>query len=83
MKTKEIIEVARELAKPFRVSKGKDFGLKDVDPNDTLEFTKKADLPIDEAGLNAWVERHSSDPLQAARAWVAQYKERHRKDRGG
>jgi hypothetical protein len=41
------------------------------------------DLPIDEKGLQAWIERHSSDPLQAARAWVEQYKMRHRKDRGG
>src|ERR1700751_2429748 len=41
MKTKEIIKNARELAKPFRVTKGKDFRLKDVDPNDTLEFTKE------------------------------------------
>src|SRR6266571_2901390 len=45
MKTKEIIEIARGLAKPFRVSKGKDFRLKDVDPSDTLEFTKEADKP--------------------------------------
>ena len=45
MKTKEIIKRARELAKPFRVTKGKDFRLKDVDPNDTLEFTKEADKP--------------------------------------
>jgi len=41
------------------------------------------DLPIDEKGLQAWIERHSSDPLQSARAWVEQYKMRHRKDRGG
>jgi PPK2 family polyphosphate:nucleotide phosphotransferase len=41
MKTKEIIKRARELAKPFRISKGKDFRLKDVDPNDTLDFTKE------------------------------------------
>jgi len=45
MKTKEIIGIARGLAKPFRISKGKDFRLKDVDPNDTLEFTKEADKP--------------------------------------
>jgi hypothetical protein len=38
-------------------------------------------LPIDEKELKAWIERHSSDPLQAARAWVEQYKVRHRKDR--
>jgi hypothetical protein len=31
MKTKEIIETARQLAKPFRVSKGKNFRLKDVE----------------------------------------------------
>ena len=45
MKTKEIIKRASELAKPFRITKGKDFRLKDVDPNDTLEFTKEADKP--------------------------------------
>jgi hypothetical protein len=41
------------------------------------------DRPIDEKGLEAWIERHSADPLQAARAWVEQYKVRHRKDRSG
>ena len=41
------------------------------------------DLPIDEVGLNAWIERHSNDPLQAVRGWIAQYKVRHRKDTGG
>jgi PPK2 family polyphosphate:nucleotide phosphotransferase len=43
MKTKEFIKRASELAEPFRITKGKDFRLKDVDPNDTLEFTKEAD----------------------------------------
>jgi len=41
------------------------------------------ELPIDEKGLEAWIERHSANPLQAARAWVEQYKVRHRKDRSG
>src|SRR5216117_3071777 len=45
MKTKEIIKRASELAKPFRISKGRDFRLTDVDPNETLEFTKEADKP--------------------------------------
>jgi PPK2 family polyphosphate:nucleotide phosphotransferase len=45
MKTKEIIKTAREIAKPFRITKGKDFRLKDVDPNGTLEFTKEEDKP--------------------------------------
>jgi PPK2 family polyphosphate:nucleotide phosphotransferase len=43
MKTKEIIKRAPEFAKPFRVTKGKDFRLKDVDPNDTLDLTKEED----------------------------------------
>jgi hypothetical protein len=42
-RAKEIIKVMRHLAKPFWVSKGKDFRLKDVDPNNTREFTKEAD----------------------------------------
>ena len=45
MKTKEIIKRASELAKPFRISKGKNFRLKDVAPDDTLNFTKEADKP--------------------------------------
>lgn len=45
MKTKEIIKNARDLSKSFRVSKGKDFRLKDIDPGDTLEFTKEEDKP--------------------------------------
>ena len=45
MKTTEIIKRASELARPFRITKGKDFRLKDVDPNDTLDFTKEADKP--------------------------------------
>src|SRR5204863_2075672 len=42
---KEIIKRASGFAKPFRISKGRDFRLKDVDPNETLEFTKEADKP--------------------------------------
>ena len=35
------------------------------------------DLPIDEPGLQAWIERQKGgDTLQAARAWAAQYKVR-------
>jgi hypothetical protein len=40
------------------------------------------DLPVDEAGLQAWIERQKSgDPLQAARDWAVGYQERHRKKR--
>ena len=40
MKLKEIVEKSREIAKPFRVSNGEDFRLKNSDPGDTLDFTK-------------------------------------------
>jgi hypothetical protein len=37
------------------------------------------DLPIDEAGLNAWIERQKGgSPLEAARDWAVQYKKRSR-----
>jgi PPK2 family polyphosphate:nucleotide phosphotransferase len=39
MKTDKLIKRARKIAEHYRVSKGKNFRLKDVDPNDTLEFT--------------------------------------------
>ncbi len=40
------------------------------------------DLPVDEAGLKAWIERQKSgDPLQAARDWAVGYQERRRKKR--
>jgi hypothetical protein len=36
------------------------------------------DLPIDEEGLKAWIQRQEhGDPLQAARAWASQYRARH------
>jgi hypothetical protein len=42
------------------------------------------DLPVDEAGLKAWLERQKSgDPLQAARDWAAGYQQRRRKKRRG
>jgi hypothetical protein len=51
MKTKEFIKTACAVAEPFRVSKGKNFRLKDVDPDDTLEFTKEEHKPIAEEAL--------------------------------
>ncbi len=36
------------------------------------------DLPIDKAGLEAWIARQAnSNPLEAARAWAQRYKARH------
>jgi hypothetical protein len=42
------------------------------------------DLPVDEAGLKAWIERQKSgNPLEAAREWAVGYNERRRKKRRG
>src|SRR5438045_6722782 len=72
MKTKEIIKRASELARPFRITKGKDFRLKDVDPNDTLDFTKEADKPrakeVLTMGVTALAELQ--DKLYAQDRWA-------------
>src|SRR5262245_44568250 len=44
MKTKKLIKRARDFAEPFRVDEGKDFRLKQVDPDDTLGL-KSEDKP--------------------------------------
>jgi PPK2 family polyphosphate:nucleotide phosphotransferase len=44
MTAKQILKGAKRILKPFRVSDGKDFRLKDVDPGDTLNF-KSEDKP--------------------------------------
>ena len=44
MKTKQVIAAARRLAKPYRVTDGKKFRLKDTDPGDTGEL-KSAEKP--------------------------------------
>jgi PPK2 family polyphosphate:nucleotide phosphotransferase len=72
MKTKEIIKTASELAEPFRINKGKDFRLKDVDPDDTLDFTKEADKPrakeVLAMGVTALAELQ--DKLYAQDKWA-------------
>ena len=72
MKTKEIIKRARELAEPFRTSKGKDFRLKEVDPDDTLDFTKEADKPRSKEALAMGVTALSElqDKLYAQDKWA-------------
>jgi PPK2 family polyphosphate:nucleotide phosphotransferase len=72
MKTKEIIKTAREIAKPFRITKGKDFRLKDVDPNDTLEFTKEEDKPRAKEALATGVMALAElqDKLYAQDKWA-------------
>jgi len=72
MKTKEIIKKTRELAKPFRVTKGKNFRLKDVDPDDTLDFTKEADKPRSKEALVRGVTALAElqDKLYAQDKWA-------------
>src|SRR5438093_13095800 len=72
MKTKDIIKRSRELAKPFRISKGKDFRLKDVDPDDTLQFTKEADKPRAKEALATGVAALAElqDKLYAQDKWA-------------
>lgn len=58
-----VARAARKLAKPYRVSHGKDFRLRDVDPGDTgpLKASGKkqaqADLAEDVAALAEWQDR--------------------------
>jgi len=72
MKTKEIIKRARELAEPFRISKGRDFRLKDVDPDDTLDFTKEADKSKSKEALAMGVTALAElqDKLYAQDKWA-------------
>ena len=55
MKSKEIAKQARKLAEPFCITKGKDFRLKDIDPNDTL-WLKDEDKPKATEALSTGVD---------------------------
>ena len=71
MKTKEIIKRSRRIADPFRITKGKHFRLKDVDPGDTLEFTSEDKPRAKEAlamGIDALAELQ--DKLYAQDKWA-------------
>ena len=59
MKKKEVIERARKFSKPFRVTNGAKFRLKDVDPGDTLGLEAEAKPRAKEAltmGVDALAE---------------------------
>src|SRR5262249_21735845 len=71
MSTKESIKKAHDFAKPFRVSKGKDFRLKDVDPDNTLEFTKEDKPRAKEAlGRGVMALAELQDKLYAQDKWA-------------
>jgi PPK2 family polyphosphate:nucleotide phosphotransferase len=55
MKTKDLIAAARKLAKPYRVTKGGKFRLKQVDPADT-DALKSEDKPRAQEALKRGVE---------------------------
>ena len=70
-KIKDIVRRSRKIAKPFRVAKGKDFRLKDMDPGDTLEFTDEDKPRAKEAlanGVKAMAELQ--DKLYAQDKWA-------------
>src|ERR1043165_7908893 len=71
MKIKEIIARSREIAKPFRVTKGKDFRLKKIDPGDTLRFTKEEHKTRAKEALAAGVQALAElqDKLYAQDRW--------------
>jgi hypothetical protein len=57
MKTSEVIETGKRFSRPYRVTEGKKFRLKDVDPKDTGELTSEDKPRAKEAlrtGIKPW-----------------------------
>jgi PPK2 family polyphosphate:nucleotide phosphotransferase len=71
MDPKNIHKTARSFSKPFRVTNGKKFRLKDHDPGETLDFTGK-DKPQAKEALAAGVQALSElqDKLYAQDQWA-------------
>jgi PPK2 family polyphosphate:nucleotide phosphotransferase len=71
MKTKRLIEKAREIAKPFRINQGKDFRLKHANPGETLGLKGEDERRAKEAltmGIEALAELQ--DKLYAQDKWA-------------
>jgi PPK2 family polyphosphate:nucleotide phosphotransferase len=70
MKLKQVIEASRRFSKPYRVTNGKKFRLKDVDPDDTGEHTSK-DKDLAKETLQTGVEALAElqDRLYAEDRW--------------
>jgi PPK2 family polyphosphate:nucleotide phosphotransferase len=70
MKTSKVIRLARELAAPYRVSKGTKFRLKGIDPGDTGDL-KAEDKPRALEALQTGVQALSrlQDVLYASNRW--------------
>ena len=71
MDTKDIVKRARGFAKPFRVTHGKGFRLKDIDPGDTLGFGSE-DKPLAKDALATGVDALAvlQDMLYAQDRWA-------------
>jgi PPK2 family polyphosphate:nucleotide phosphotransferase len=71
MKTSRVIKIAHRLAKPYRVTDGKGFKLKDVDPGDTGEL-KDEDKPRAKEALQVGIEAlaEMQDMLYAQDRWA-------------
>jgi len=70
VKTKQVIKRAHGFAKPFRVTSGKGFRLKNIDPGDTLEFDSE-DKPRAKEALVAGTQALAElqDMLYAQNRW--------------
>ncbi|MFM8230437.1 MAG: polyphosphate kinase 2 family protein, partial [Chthoniobacterales bacterium] len=71
MKQDAIVKAAHKFSKPFRITNGKKFRLKDHDPGDTLDFTDK-DKPRAKEALAAGVQALAElqDKLYAQDQWA-------------
>jgi PPK2 family polyphosphate:nucleotide phosphotransferase len=70
MKTKEIIKRAEQISEPFRITNGQGFRLKNIDPDDTLEFKsddKARSKEVLATGVQALAELQ--DKLYAQDRW--------------
>ena len=71
MKTKEVIKRAAAFSEPFRVTKGKKFRLKDVDPGDTLGLkSEDKDKAKEALALGVEVLADLQDKLYAQDKWA-------------
>ena len=70
MKSQKILQAARKLSKPYRITDGKKFHLKDVDPGDTSGFDSR-DKPRLKDALRSGVEKLAElqDKLYAQDRW--------------
>jgi PPK2 family polyphosphate:nucleotide phosphotransferase len=71
LKKKEFVKRAKKFSKPFRITDGKDFRLKHIDPGDTLDL-KSEDKPKAQEALKNGIEllAELQDKLYAQDRWA-------------